>query len=65
MTEAALPRLAVVTGSDSGIGQATAQLLATEGFDASWFHVSAKTGANVEALFRALGGTIAQGALGK
>jgi NAD(P)-dependent dehydrogenase (short-subunit alcohol dehydrogenase family) len=29
----ALPRLAVVTGSDSGIGQATAQLLASEGFD--------------------------------
>lgn len=28
-----LPRFAVVTGSDSGIGQATAQLLASEGFD--------------------------------
>jgi NAD(P)-dependent dehydrogenase (short-subunit alcohol dehydrogenase family) len=27
------PRLAIVTGSDSGIGQATATLLATEGFD--------------------------------
>jgi NAD(P)-dependent dehydrogenase (short-subunit alcohol dehydrogenase family) len=27
------PRLAIVTGSDSGIGRATAQLLATEGFD--------------------------------
>jgi NAD(P)-dependent dehydrogenase (short-subunit alcohol dehydrogenase family) len=27
------PRCAVVTGSDSGIGQATAQLLASEGFD--------------------------------
>lgn len=27
------PRLAVVTGADSGIGQATAQLLASEGFD--------------------------------
>ena len=27
------PRLAIVTGSDSGIGQATAKLLATEGFD--------------------------------
>ena len=27
------PRLAIVTGADSGIGQATAMLLATEGFD--------------------------------
>jgi NAD(P)-dependent dehydrogenase (short-subunit alcohol dehydrogenase family) len=27
------PRLAIVTGADSGIGQATAKLLATEGFD--------------------------------
>ncbi|GAB2737883.1 SDR family oxidoreductase [Nocardioides pakistanensis] len=27
------PRLAVVTGADSGIGKATAELLATEGFD--------------------------------
>ena len=33
MSGRALPRLAVVTGSDSGIGQATAQLLASEGFD--------------------------------
>jgi NAD(P)-dependent dehydrogenase (short-subunit alcohol dehydrogenase family) len=29
----AYPRLAVVTGADSGIGQATAQVLAAEGFD--------------------------------
>ncbi len=28
-----LPRLAIVTGSDSGIGRATATMLATEGFD--------------------------------
>ncbi|WP_435769234.1 SDR family oxidoreductase [Nocardioides sp. SYSU DS0651] len=28
-----LPRKAIVTGSDSGIGKATAELLATEGFD--------------------------------
>ena len=27
------PRLAIVTGADSGIGQATAELLASEGFD--------------------------------
>jgi NAD(P)-dependent dehydrogenase (short-subunit alcohol dehydrogenase family) len=27
------PRLAVITGADSGMGQATAELLATEGFD--------------------------------
>lgn len=32
-TTKTLPRLAVVTGSDSGIGRATAELLATEGFD--------------------------------
>jgi NAD(P)-dependent dehydrogenase (short-subunit alcohol dehydrogenase family) len=29
----AYPRLAVVTGADSGMGRATAELLATEGFD--------------------------------
>src|SRR3954453_12785497 len=33
------PRKAIVTGADSGIGRATAQLLATEGFDvAITFH---------------------------
>jgi NAD(P)-dependent dehydrogenase (short-subunit alcohol dehydrogenase family) len=36
---AAHPRSAIVTGADSGIGRATAQLLATEGFDvAITFH---------------------------
>lgn len=33
MTRDHYPRLAIVTGADSGIGQATAKLLATEGFD--------------------------------
>ena len=33
--------------------------LATEGFDAPWFHCSAKSGENVEAIFRSLGETIA------
>lgn len=33
MSHGHYPRLAIVTGADSGIGQATAQLLATEGFD--------------------------------
>ena len=33
------PRLAIVTGADSGMGKATAELLATEGFDvAITFH---------------------------
>src|SRR3954451_5231320 len=32
-TPPAHPRLAVVTGADSGMGKATAELLATEGFD--------------------------------
>jgi len=30
---AAYDRLAIITGADSGIGKATAELLATEGFD--------------------------------
>ena len=37
------PRLAVVTGADSGIGRATAHLLATEGFDVGiTFHTDAE-----------------------
>jgi NAD(P)-dependent dehydrogenase (short-subunit alcohol dehydrogenase family) len=39
------PRLAVVTGADSGIGQATAQLLATEGFDVGITYHSDREGA--------------------
>ena len=39
----AYPRKAIVTGADSGIGQATAQLLATEGFDVGiTFHTDAE-----------------------
>ncbi len=33
MTTPAHDRLAIVTGADSGMGKATAELLATEGFD--------------------------------
>jgi NAD(P)-dependent dehydrogenase (short-subunit alcohol dehydrogenase family) len=33
LAEHHFPRLAIVTGADSGIGKATAELLATEGFD--------------------------------
>jgi NAD(P)-dependent dehydrogenase (short-subunit alcohol dehydrogenase family) len=41
-TPPAHPRLAVVTGADSGIGKATAELLATEGFDVGiTFHTDA------------------------
>ncbi len=39
--------------------------LATEGFDSPFFFTSAKTGENVEALFRALGETITKNTLGK
>ncbi len=38
----AYPRKAIITGADSGIGQATAELLATEGFDVGiTFHTDA------------------------
>ncbi len=39
--------------------------LATEGFDSPFFYTSARTGENVEGLFRALAITIAQNSLGK
>jgi NAD(P)-dependent dehydrogenase (short-subunit alcohol dehydrogenase family) len=39
------PRLAVVTGADSGIGKATAELLATEGFDVGITYHSDEAGA--------------------
>jgi NAD(P)-dependent dehydrogenase (short-subunit alcohol dehydrogenase family) len=39
------PRTAIVTGSDSGIGRATAQLLATEGFDVGVTYHSDEDGA--------------------
>ncbi|TLZ70824.1 MAG: GTP-binding protein [Methanobacteriota archaeon] len=39
--------------------------LATEGFDSPWFHCSAKTGENVEELFRSLATTIAGNTFGK
>ncbi|MDQ4085788.1 MAG: SDR family oxidoreductase [Actinomycetota bacterium] len=39
------PRLAIVTGADSGIGQATAQLLAAEGFDVGVTYHTDKAGA--------------------
>jgi NAD(P)-dependent dehydrogenase (short-subunit alcohol dehydrogenase family) len=47
------PRLAVITGADSGMGQATAELLATEGFDVGiTFHTdeegASRTRAEVE-----------------
>jgi NAD(P)-dependent dehydrogenase (short-subunit alcohol dehydrogenase family) len=42
MTRAHHPPLAIVTGADSGIGQATAKLLATEGYDVGvTFHTDA------------------------
>jgi NAD(P)-dependent dehydrogenase (short-subunit alcohol dehydrogenase family) len=43
--EGTYPRLAVVTGADSGIGQATAQLLAAEGFDVGITYHTDKAGA--------------------
>lgn len=42
---AAHPRLAIITGADSGMGKATAELLATEGFDVGITYHSDKDGA--------------------
>jgi hypothetical protein len=39
------PRLAVVTGADSGMGRATAELLATEGFDVAITYHTDESGA--------------------
>jgi NAD(P)-dependent dehydrogenase (short-subunit alcohol dehydrogenase family) len=46
---AAHPRTAIVTGADSGIGRATAQLLATEGFDVGITYHSDEAGARATA----------------
>jgi NAD(P)-dependent dehydrogenase (short-subunit alcohol dehydrogenase family) len=43
--EGTYPRLAIVTGADSGIGQATAQLLAAEGFDVGISYHTDRAGA--------------------
>lgn len=46
----AYPRKAIVTGADSGIGQATAELLATEGFDVGiTFHSDAEGAGHTKA----------------
>jgi NAD(P)-dependent dehydrogenase (short-subunit alcohol dehydrogenase family) len=42
---AAHPRLAIITGADSGMGKATAELLATEGFDLGITYHSDTSGA--------------------
>jgi NAD(P)-dependent dehydrogenase (short-subunit alcohol dehydrogenase family) len=44
-TPPAHPRIAIVTGADSGIGKATAELLATEGFDVGITFHSDESGA--------------------
>lgn len=45
MTTPAHPRLAIITGGDSGMGKATAELLATEGFDVGITYSTDKDGA--------------------
>jgi len=46
MTTPAHERLAIVTGADSGIGKATAELLAAEGFDVGITYHTDEAGAN-------------------
>jgi NAD(P)-dependent dehydrogenase (short-subunit alcohol dehydrogenase family) len=51
------PRLAIVTGADSGIGKATAELLATEGFDVGiTFHTDASGAEDTRAGIEERGG---------
>lgn len=45
MTTPAHDRLAIVTGADSGMGKATAELLASEGFDVGITFHTDETGA--------------------
>lgn len=53
----AYPRKAIVTGADSGIGQATAQLLATEGFDVGiTFHTDAEGAGHTKEAIEQRGG---------
>lgn len=54
----AYPRKAIVTGADSGIGQATAELLATEGFDVGiTFHTDAAGAGHTREEIQRRGGT--------
>src|SRR4051794_415045 len=48
-TPPAHPRLAIVTGADSGMGKAVAELLATEGYDVGvTFHTDAQGAADTK-----------------
>jgi NAD(P)-dependent dehydrogenase (short-subunit alcohol dehydrogenase family) len=57
MTTPAHERLAIITGADSGMGKATAELLATEGFDLGiTFHTDEAGAADTKAGIEARGG---------
>jgi len=57
MTTPAHERLAIITGADSGMGKATAELLATEGFDVGiTFHTDEAGAADTKAGIEARGG---------